>query len=253
MYAGSIRWCQFTHGHANEFGGGQWEPAGLTDLGCEMVAHMNRLGIICDPTHLSQEGMLDMIRASDDPVLVSHIGCRSVHPGYARYRNITDKGIKAAADKGGVIGISNVPNCAGGHAIHLLIQHIDHVVQLVGAHHVAVGTDHDMFLAAEPPELVATCRPQEWNTGDCWDLTLATSHRKSNLRNPTRADWRFWTEPSALSHCNWPYIVTVALVCHGYRDEDIRNIIGGNVVRVARPILSGDRTGTVPRGELQGQ
>ena len=237
-----LRWSQLTHGNATEFGGGQWSLGGpgpgLTDLGRAMVKRMNDLGIIPDPTHLSPEATLDMIEASDSPVIVSHTDCRAVHPGYCRYRNITDEAIKAVADKGGVVSICSHGNMTGAYTIEMFLRHIDHAVTLVGPDHVAVCTDSNIYLAAEPPELVEATKPKQWNTAYHWDLTLETVERKSNLRNPSLDRWKAETGPHALSACNWPYNATVTLACGGYSDEDVRKIIGGNVMRVAQPILN---------------
>ncbi len=240
LYAFGLRWSQFTHGHGTEFGGGQWtDPTlGLTDLGRAVVKRMNELGIIADATHLSPQAALDMIEVSDDPVIVSHTDCQAVHPGYCRYRNMTDQAIKAVADKGGVVGMCNVPNLIGAYSIEMFLRHVDHAVQLVGADHVAVSTDHSIFLAAEPPELREATKPKKWNTAYHWDLTEETMGRKSNLKNPSRACWQLYTQPTSLSACAWPYNITVALVCRGYSDEEVQKMIGGNIIRVAQPILN---------------
>lgn len=80
---------------------------GLTDFGREVVAEMNRLGMIVDLSHVSDQTFFDAIETSTDPVVVSHSNCRALadHP-----RNVTDEMLRALAKNGGVIGICALPS-----------------------------------------------------------------------------------------------------------------------------------------------
>ena len=108
--------------------------------------------------------------------------------------------------------------------INALLDHVDHVVKTVGADHVTLGTDvayTSQNAAAEnkkvPPS--RSRRPKEFRS-----LWPADDYRPTNQAARSIA----WT--------NWP-LFTVGLVGRGYSDEDIRKIIGGNVLRVARVTL----------------
>ena len=77
---------------------------GLSDFGKEVIAEMNRLGIMVDVSHLSDEAFWDVLEVSRVPVIASHSSCRHFTPGFER--NMSDEMIKAMADKGGVIQIN---------------------------------------------------------------------------------------------------------------------------------------------------
>jgi membrane dipeptidase len=84
--------------------GSEWN--GLSPLGREVVAECNRLGIVVDASHASDQALRDLLAQSERPVILSHSGCRAVcdHP-----RNIGDDLLRALAAKGGVIQINALP------------------------------------------------------------------------------------------------------------------------------------------------
>src|SRR4030042_876854 len=78
------------------------EHNGLSKFGQRVVAEMNRLGIMVDESHISEQSFYDVIKVSKAPVIASHSGCRGLaeHP-----RNLYDEQLKALARNGGVIQI----------------------------------------------------------------------------------------------------------------------------------------------------
>ncbi len=80
----------------------QWN--GLSPFGKEVVAEMNRLGIMVDISHLSDEAFYQVLKISKAPLIASHSSARHFTPGFER--NMSDEMIKALADKGGVIQIN---------------------------------------------------------------------------------------------------------------------------------------------------
>lgn len=121
---------------------------GLSPFGKEVVAEMNRLGMLVDVSHISDEAFYDVLKCSASPVVATHSCCRALcdHP-----RNMTDDMIRALADSGGVIQINFYPYFLdpgyvenGNRPSYTLIaDHIDHVVGLVGVDHVGIGSDFD--------------------------------------------------------------------------------------------------------------
>lgn len=99
-----LRVFQMTHHHNNALAGGgiEAEPTGLTDLGFEAIPELNRLGIIPDVSHSSDQTALDVVNTSKKPVILSHGAARSI---VNNARCAPDKVIRAIADSGGVIGI----------------------------------------------------------------------------------------------------------------------------------------------------
>ncbi|MBN2408973.1 MAG: dipeptidase [Candidatus Aminicenantes bacterium] len=75
---------------------------GLNDLGREVVKEMNRIGMVVDLSHVSDETFFDVIEITSNPVIFSHSGCRAIH---LHRRNVSDEMLRALAENGGVIGI----------------------------------------------------------------------------------------------------------------------------------------------------
>lgn len=150
FHAKGLRVLQFTHHNDTSWAGGSLErnPAGLTPLGRDGLAEMNRLRILPDVAHGSEQTMLDATRASTGPVVMSHGACRAIvnHP-----RCITDAAIRAIAERGGVIGIfmmsfwltrDPVPD-----PMHW-VAHVRHVIDKGGLD--AVGIANDFPMTGEP-------------------------------------------------------------------------------------------------------
>jgi len=218
-----IRMMHLTYQRRNMIGDGCAEPgnAGLSDFGRHVVAEMNRIGLIVDVAHSGWQTSLEAAQVSERPMVVSHTTCTALH---RHIRSKPDDVIKAIADTGGLIGICCISRFLGGRGdINALLDHIDHVVKKFGVDHVAIGTD-----------VAYTSR------------NAAAENKKIPRRGKSRTAWRslwpadpFKVPPDAaesIAWTNWP-LFTVGLVQRGYSDDQIRKIIGGNMLRVARAAL----------------
>lgn len=78
----------------------RWD--GLNELGKEVVKEMNSIGMVIDISHVSDKTFFDVLEISEDPVICSHSGCRAINP---HRRNISDEMLRALAKNGGVIAI----------------------------------------------------------------------------------------------------------------------------------------------------
>jgi membrane dipeptidase len=114
----------------------------LTDLGVEAIREMERLGIVYDVSHLSDSCFWDVVEVKKGPFIASHSNCRAVCD---HQRNLTDVMIKALADHGGVMGMNFAPAFVDKEkaTVEKLVDHIDHIVDLVGPDHVGLGSDFD--------------------------------------------------------------------------------------------------------------
>jgi membrane dipeptidase len=83
------------------------DHGGLTELGREVIREMNRLGMIVDVSHVSDETFWDVLEVTDKPVIASHSCAWALNP---HYRNVKDDMLKALAENGGVIGINFAPS-----------------------------------------------------------------------------------------------------------------------------------------------
>ncbi|NHJ46646.1 MAG: membrane dipeptidase [Asgard group archaeon] len=154
LYRLGLRSFGITWSDTNIFGSGMsFDPntpedtRGLTAEGKELVKEANKLGVIVDVSHLSDKSFWAVNDVAKKPFIASHSNARSVSP---HKRNLTDDMIKALADAGGVMGINFCtsflsPDCTRSLDIPytLIIDHIDHIVNLVGPDHVGFGSDFD--------------------------------------------------------------------------------------------------------------
>ena len=104
-----------------------------------------RLGIVLDISHISQPGFWAVLEASNASIVVSHASARELHD---HPRNLTDRQVKAVAAQGGVVGVSFVAEhlSASRPTVETIADHIEHMVQLVGARHVGIGPDFVSYL-----------------------------------------------------------------------------------------------------------
>jgi membrane dipeptidase len=209
---------------------------GLNEFGREVVREMNRLGMMIDVSHVSDQTFWDIVNTSTKPVIATHSGCRAIANVP---RNLTDDMLRALAGKGGVCSVLFYPEFLepgwsekkkrvdaeiaplvqrasdaepGGVAqkklardrvrlreyarrlppvtVARLVDHIDHIVKLVGVDHVGIGSDFD-GIQAVPTD-------------------LATVEDLPNL--------------------------TKELLRRGYSEADVAKILGGNMLRVMEEV-----------------
>jgi membrane dipeptidase len=216
-----VRLMHLTYNRRNVVGDGCAEAAngGLSDLGRDLVKRLNAAGIVVDVPHSGEQTCLDAAAASGKPIAATHTGCRAM---YEHIRTKSDRVLKAIADTGGVVGIVGIATFLGRSGdIHALLDHVDYAVKLIGADHVAIGTDTS-YVTPWPDGLKGPAKTsysgQWWGS---WDPHRDHQSRPVGARDASL----FWT--------NWP-LFTVGLVQRGYRDDDIRKILGGNLLRVLR-------------------
>ena len=189
-------------------GGADRHETGLTKFGVKMVQEMNRVGMLVDGAHAGYRSTIDMMEASTDPVIFSHLACHAVHP---HFRNVRDDQIRFCAERGGVIGITGAAFYLGGASAEQYFRHVDHVVQLVGPGHVGIGLDY--LDQAHHLAAFIEARPDEWPGKDqgAWDPML-------------------FLGPAIIPQ------VTELMLQHGYTDEQVRWIQGGNWFSICKRV-----------------
>lgn len=123
--------------------GSRREHGGLSDFGRQVVAEMNRTGMVIDLSHASEDTFYQVLEISSQPVVCSHSACRALcdHP-----RNLTDDQLRAIADKDGVVQINLYAGFlseSGEATIHDAVAHIRHAIDICGIDHVGIGSDFD--------------------------------------------------------------------------------------------------------------
>ncbi len=145
LHAGGLRSVGLTWNEANAYAtGAHGDPTtGLTPAGRDLVRTLNRLHMAVDAAHLNRQGLWDLLDVATAPVLVTHTGCAALH---ADPRNLSDDQIRAVAAGGGLIGIFLVNTflapAAAPVTVATVLAHYDHLLDLVGPDHVALGTDY---------------------------------------------------------------------------------------------------------------
>ncbi|MEV8639169.1 membrane dipeptidase [Streptosporangium sp. NPDC051023] len=221
LYGFGVRQMGIAYSEANTLGSGLKERSdgGLTLFGEKAVRRMNKLGIAIDISHSGDQTSLDTIRHSTKPILITHAGSRTVWPSN---RMKPDSVIRAAAERGGVIGLEAAPHTTMSaahprHCLESVMDHFTHCVDLVGIDHVAFGPDtlfgdhvglHDTF--AEHLSL------NEAHAGTPYERVPYVD----GLENPAECFWNI---------AGW-------LVVNGYSDDEIGKVLGGNVLRVLEEV-----------------
>ncbi len=221
-----VRMMHFTYNRRNPMADGCGEPdnAGVSDFGRAVIGEMNRHGILIDLAHTGWQSCIDAARISDQPVVVSH---SAVWELQHHVRCKPDNVIKAVLDTGGVMGITNVPAFLGGSGdIIALLDHIDYLSEKFGCDGISIGTDR-AYAPKQTREADEKVPPLPKKSPARWESLWPPEHSEqmAKFNKPEKLQSTDWT--------NWP-MITVGLVQRGYSDEDIRNILGGNMMRVLR-------------------
>lgn len=189
FYDRGIRYTTLTHGKDNQICDSSYDTTGthggLSDYGRQVVAEMNKVGIMVDISHVDDDTFYQVMELSKAPCIASHSSCRFFTPGFER--NMNDDMIKKLGAKGGVIQINYGSSFLDSAVVNInkendaklkslleeagltesdssaqsiieqfrkdnpkqyatlerVVDHIDHVVALVGIDHVGIGTDYD--------------------------------------------------------------------------------------------------------------
>lgn len=231
FYERGIRYITLAHSLSNHISDSsydirrQWD--GLSPFGKELVKEMNKVGVMVDVSHISDEAFYQAVEISDVPVIASHSSLRSYTPGFER--NMSDDMLKALAENEGVIQINFGSSFLAEQAnryrdmmkkrinavkeqygedsdeakrrikdieannpypfatLDTVLDHIDHVRDLIGVEHIGIGSDYD-------------------GVGDSLPVGLKDVSTYPNL--------------------------VQGLMDRGYSDKEIEMILGGNLMRV---------------------
>jgi len=146
IYRLGVRSLCLTWNERNAIGDGVGEErsnSNLSAFGFEVIRKMNNLGMIIDVSHLNEAGFWDILNFSEKPFIASHSCSKKLcnHP-----RNLSDKQLRALADKKGLIGINFCPdflNESGKADINDVVKHICHIADIGGVDLIGFGSDFD--------------------------------------------------------------------------------------------------------------
>lgn len=148
LYELGVRAMTLTWSNRNDIADGINEEAtgsGLTIFGKQVVAEMNRLGMLVDVSHISTAGFWSVIETSTKPIIATHSNAKSLCP---HPRNLNDEQIKALAQNGGLAGITFAGQFLEedwrNACIESVYKHIDYMLNLIGNDdHIGFGSDFD--------------------------------------------------------------------------------------------------------------
>jgi membrane dipeptidase len=205
-----VRWMLLAYNTNNRVGGGcQDEDTGLTPFGREVIAEMERVGMQVCCSHTGHRTVRDVFDVATRPVIFSHSNPSALH---AHPRNIPDDLIRACAATGGVVGINGIGSFLGknDNSSETFARHVDHVAQLVGVQHVALGLDY------------------VFDTQELDDYVSKMAHTF-----PAELGYEKGVRMVAPEQLE---AIVQTLQKLGYSDMDLRAVLGGNLVRLARTV-----------------
>ena len=203
LYRLGLRHLQLSWALENSIGTPQTDTSGegLTEFGREVIAEMNRLGMIVDVSHLSYSSIAEALEVSETPILNSHTGALALNS--LQPQLLPDELIRATAAQGGVLGIHFMSQMVkpGDEKARFddLMRQFTYIAELVGPEHLACGPDY------LPPD-----------DSRIWE------HQHS----------RPFSFAEGVEDVDCMFNVTRGLVKHGFSDEEIRGILGGNLLRL---------------------
>lgn len=246
LYRAGLRSLQLTGNGRNRLADGiaQERSRGrLTDFGVQVVKEADRLGMVIDTAQLSDYGFYDLLKQTGSPVIDSHSCASAVcnHP-----RNISDKRIKAIAERGGVIGVSFLAALVGRKGstdvkrtpdVEDLIDHIDHIVEIAGIDHVGLGPDYSAYTTPVNRDAVKGYGNRGPAFCDVNKLTPMQSEKYPGIVEGIdygirKSDYISGPE----THESFP-LITRALLDRGYGEEQIKKILGENFLKVYKQVL----------------
>ena len=232
-----VRYMTLTHFYNDEWADSSTDkPAhnGLTDFGKEIIREMNRQGIMVDISHVSDKTFYDALEVSKSPLIASHSSCRAL---CNHVRDMSDDMIRALAAKGGVIQINYEKSfidqaykdafdkaTSGGGVVAMLSD----AVQKCGddtecANHARAEFEQQLTAEGKLPRV-------------SWERIIDHIDHAVKLVGPDHvglgSDFDGASMPDGMDDCSHLPRITEALMRKGYSDDDIRKILGGNLLRV---------------------
>jgi membrane dipeptidase len=213
-----VRVMQLSYNRKSPFAAGVMEPegGGLTPLGRQAVSEMNRLGIAIDLSHANPATTAEVLDLSTKSPLMTHAGCAAIH---AHPRNKTDEQLRALADRGGVVGIFDLPYLTASPrqpTVEDYLQHVEHALKVAGEDHVGIGSDADIL-------------PLDLSEKGMADLNRQLEQRRTAGLAAPEED-----RPPYVMGLNTPRrieIIADGLLKRGYPADVVEKVIGANFAR----------------------
>ncbi len=241
LYRMGLRGLQLTGNTRNRLADGvaQERTFGkLTGFGRQVVKEADRLGMLLDTAQLSDHGFFDLVELTNNPVIDSHSCAKAV---YDHPQNLSDERIKKIGETGGVVALSFWASLVAGDkempTTEDLMNHVDHIVKLVGVDHVALGPNYSAYETPVNREAVKGLG----NLGpDYCKMDRLTPLMSEKYPGWIDGVW-YGTRKSDFiegpnTHETYSLVIE-ALEKRGYDQEACRKILGENMMRVYKAVL----------------
>jgi microsomal dipeptidase-like Zn-dependent dipeptidase len=208
-----VRVMQLTYNNQSLLGGGCYEPhdSGVTRFGREVIAEMNRVGMVIDLSHSGERTTLETIALSTRPVTISHADPLFLHDNI---RNKSDRVLKALGESGGMLGFSLYPLHIGpGCTRRRFCEAVARTAELIGVERLGIGTDS---VRNQPDPVLDWMRNGRWTRGPA-------------APKPRWPEWADWFRSPA----DFPNL-TEGLLEAGFARDEVAAIMGGNWLRFFR-------------------
>ena len=216
-YQLGIRFMQLTYNNQSLLATGCYEndDTGLTRMGKQVVAEMNRVGMVIDMSHSADRSTLEAIEYSTRPIAITHANPDWWHPAL---RNKSDEVLRALTDEGGMLGFSIYPHhLAGGTNCTLdsFCQMIAEAASRYGAENLGIGTD----LCQDQPDSIV-----EWMRVGRWSKTIDYGEGSaSNAGFPAMPTW--FNDNRDFGN------VAKGLIAVGLSQNEVAGVMGDNWLR----------------------
>ena len=221
FYALGQRVSQLTYNMQSRTGAGFLEnrDSGLTAFGQEIIARMEKVGMVVDLSHCGDQTTLDALNVVTRPPVFTHASARALLPECSRCK--PDELLRKLAEKGGVVGIPMIRfmiRSGPPVTVQHVADHVEHLIRLIGAEHVGVGSDLDMAGLANPmtkdPGIGAIANQPNFARYNAYFAANGGAH-VDGLDHPKRL-----------------FDLTEALVQRKHSDATIKQVLGGSFARV---------------------
>ncbi|MGB2905455.1 MAG: M20/M25/M40 family metallo-hydrolase, partial [Candidatus Aminicenantaceae bacterium] len=244
FYRSGVRLMTLTHwtttGWADASGDPEPANQGLTELGEQIVKEMNRLGMIIDLSHSHDETFWDVLKITDQPVVASHSCCRALSD---HHRNLSDEMLKALAENGGMIGINYLPDflmAENQKKIQDLRTKLLEKYTLPQDQRELMRSDAEtrrkfnQEYREKAKELRESLPVVDVKTVvDHIDHVVEVTGNSNHVGLGSDFDG-IGSTPIGLEHTGKLANITTELHHRGYKDSDIKKILGGNFSRIFR-------------------
>lgn len=212
-----VRFMQLTYNNQSLLATGCYEDhdTGITRMGREVIAEMNRVGMVIDMSHSAERSTLEAIEMSSRPIAITHA---NPHVWHAALRNKSDAVLTALTGRGGMLGFSMYPHHLKNGtdcSIEGFAAMIARTADLVGAEHLGIGSD----LCQDQPDSVV-----EWMRNGRWTKTLDFGEGSASAAGfPEQPDW--FCDNRDFGN------LAPALAMVGFSEDEVSGILGGNWLR----------------------